>query len=214
MIVDENVQNYLRNISQTKDSRLMEIEEYAKENNVPIIESEVKKFLDIIIRIKKPLKILEIGTAIGYSSIVMKLASKEAKITTIEINEDSYMIARKNIDIFGFQNDIHCILGDANEVLELLDDQFDVIFMDAAKGQYINFYDKSIDLLKVGGVLICDNILFRGMVAEEKYKNIRHRKITIVRRLAEFLEILYKDHRFKVSTVPIDDGMTIAYREE
>lgn len=213
MIVDENVQEYLRNIYQTKDLNLIEIEKFAKQNKVPIIESEVSSFLDILVSIKKPAKILEIGTAIGYSSIIMKRASMDSKITTIEIDEDSYIKAKENIEKFGFEKDIHCILGDANEVLDLIEGEFDLIFMDAAKGQYINFYEKSIDKLKVGGLLICDNVLFRGMVAEDRYKNKRHRKITIVRRLAEFLNLLKDDKRLKTSIIPIDDGMAIAYRE-
>ena len=212
MIIDEDVQSYIRSISKTSNKKLLEIEEYALENNVPIIEPEVRKFLDIILRIKKPIKILEIGTAIGYSAIIMKMASEKAKITTIEINEDNFLIAKDNIEKFGYKKDIHCILGDAAEVLDILDDEYDLIFLDAAKGQYINFFEKSIPKLKKEGLLISDNILFRGMVAKEEFKNNRHRKITIVKRLEEYIEMLFDDERLITSIVPIDDGMTITYK--
>ena len=160
----------------------------------------------------KPLKILEIGTAIGYSAIVMKMAYSKCKITTIEIDEDSYLKAKENISKFGFQNDIHCILGDANEVLDILNDEFDLIFMDAAKGQYINFYEKSINKLKINGILITDNILFKGMVANKNFIEKRHRKITIVKRLREYIDILFNDSRIISSIVSIDDGMAISYK--
>lgn len=214
MIVNKVVEEYIRKKSQTDNQLLREIEEFALTNNVPIIEPEVRNFLGMIVKIKKPCKILEIGTAIGYSSIIMKMASKDSKITTIEINEDSFSEAKLNIEKFGFEKDIHCILGDANEVIELLEDEYDLIFIDAAKGQYINFFEKTIDKLKVNGVLVSDNILFRGMVAEEKYKTTRHRKITIVKRLDEYIDLLINDKRLSSSIVPIDDGMMITYRNE
>ncbi len=213
MIIDEDVQSYIRNISKTSNKYLLEMEEFALDNNVPIIEPEVRKFLDIILRIKKPVKILEIGTAIGYSAIVMKMASEKSKITTIEISEEKFLKAKENIEKFGFKKDIHCILGDADEVLDILDDEYDLIFLDAAKGQYINFFEKSISKLKKDGLLISDNILFRGMVAKEEFRNNRHRKITIVKRLEEYIEILFKDERLITSIVPIDDGMTITYKK-
>ena len=212
MIVDYEIENFIRNISQTENEILQEIENYARNNKVPIIESEVQRFLSVLIMMNKPLKILEIGTAIGYSAIVMKMAYSKCKITTIEIDEDSYLKAKENISKFGFQNDIHCILGDANEVLDILNNEFDLIFMDAAKGQYINFYEKSINKLKINGILITDNILFKGMVANKDFIEKRHRKITIVKRLREYIDILFNDSRIISSIVSIDDGMAISYK--
>ncbi len=213
MIIDENIEQYIRKLSKTNDIDLLELEEYALLNNIPIIEPEVRNLLDVILRMTKPKKILEIGTAIGYSSIIMKLASKDSKITTIEINEDSYLKAKENINRFGFSKDIHCILGDANETLDFLSEKFDLIFMDAAKGQYINYFEKSIDKLNIGGVLVSDNVLFRGMVAEDKYTDHRHRKITIVKRLNEYLKLLTTSDNLNTSIIPIDDGVAITYRE-
>lgn len=212
MIVNKVVEEYIRNKSQTSNDLLKEIEEFAIKNNIPIIEPEVRNFLGMLVRIKKPYKILEIGTAIGYSSIIMKMASKDSKITTIEINEENFLKAKSNIKKFGYEKDIHCILGDANEVIDLLDDNYDLIFIDAAKGQYVNFFKKTIDKLKIHGLLISDNVLFRGMVAEEKYKQKRHRKVTIVKRLDEYIDLLINDKRLSSSIVPIDDGMMITYR--
>lgn len=213
MIVNKDVENFIRNISATSNEKLLEIENYADKYKIPIIEAEVRNFLDILIRIKKPMKILEIGTAIGYSAIIMKMACKNSRITTIEIKEQNYLKAKENINKFGFGNDIHCILGDANEVLDYLNDEYDLIFMDAAKGQYINFFEKSIDKLKNDGILISDNILFRGMITNEEIIEKRHRKITIVKRLKDYIEILYNDNRIISCIVPIDDGIAISYKK-
>ncbi|WP_099203224.1 O-methyltransferase [Miniphocaeibacter massiliensis] len=213
MIVEENVEKYIRTISKTNNNDLLEMEKYAFNNKIPIIEPEVRNFLDVIVRIKKPKKILEIGTAIGYSAIVMKLANENSKITTIEINEENFLKAKENVEKIGFNKDIHCILGDANDVLDLLEEKYDLIFMDAAKGQYINYFEKSIDKLDIDGILISDNILFKGMVATEEYKKNRHRKITIVKRLDQYIELLMNDEKLCTSIIPIDDGMSITYRK-
>ncbi|MDY6065127.1 MAG: O-methyltransferase [Finegoldia sp.] len=207
-IVYDDVQNYIRDLSQTSDKSLIEMEAYAEKNKVPIIEAEVRNFLSIIVSLKKPSKILEIGTAIGYSSIVMKKAYRDSSITTIEIDYDSAQIAKENFLKYGYE-DIKVINEDASLALEKLEEKFDLIFIDAAKGQYMNYFDLSKKLLNKGGLIVCDNVLFRGMVAHKELAEKRHRKVTIVKRLREFLEEISDSSKYETSIIPIDDGMSI-----
>ncbi len=210
-VVSSLVTEYIRSLEQSKDKLLIEIENYAQKNAVPIIEVEVARFLEFIVSLKKPKKILEIGTAIGYSSIIMKNAYPETQITTIEINEKNFLKAKEHIKKASYEKDIDVIFADANDALDFINDKYDMIFMDAAKGQYISFFEKSIDKLNKEGILISDNILFRGLVAKEK-NNIR-RKNTIVRRLKDFLSIITNDEKFRTTIIPIDDGMAICYKK-
>lgn len=212
MIVDSNVENYIRSLSSTKDSRLLKLERFAKENHVPIIEAEVAKFLNVIVSLQKPKKILELGTAIGYSSINMKIAYEDAKITTLEKNSKMVEIAQNNIMDFDFSDSIDVVQCDAYEYLLECDEKFDMIFIDAAKGQYLKYFKESMNLINNHGVIVCDNVLFKGMVCDEEALTKRHRKITIVKRLNEFLEYISNLEEYKTSIIPIDDGMSISYK--
>ena len=155
--------------------------------------------------LKKPKRILEIGTAIGYSSIIMNRAYPDSIITTIEIDEKNFLKAKEFIKRAGCEKNIDLIYADANDALDFITDEYDMIFMDAAKGQYISFFEKSIERLNHRGILVSDNILFRGLVAKEK-NNIR-RKNTIVKRLKEFLKIITNSDKFSTTIIPIDDGI-------
>lgn len=210
-VVAGYISDYIRSLEKSRDELLIEMENYATENSVPIIEVEVARFLEFLVALKKPNRILEIGTAIGYSSIIMKRAFPDAKITTIEIDEKNFLKAKEFIKKAEYDKDIDIIFADANDALDFINDKYDLIFMDAAKGQYISFFEKSIDKLKKEGILISDNILFRGLVAKEK--NIVRRKNTIVRRLKDFLEIITNDDNFRTTIIPIDDGMAISYKK-
>lgn len=212
MIVDSNVENYIRSLSSTKDSKLLELEKYAKENHVPIIEAEVANFLNVIVSLQKPKRILELGTAIGYSSIIMNLAYRDAKIITLEKNKEMVEIAEKNIMDFDFNDSINVVQCDAYEYLLDCDEKFDMIFIDAAKGQYLKYFEESMKLINDKGIIVCDNVLFKGMVCDEEALTKRHRKITIVKRLNEFLEYISNLEEYKTSIIPIDDGMSISYK--
>ena len=212
-VVDKQVEEYIRSLLKTDDDLLKIMEQFAIKNNVPIIEPDVAKLVSVITKIKQPKKILEIGTAIGFSTINMKNAAPDAKITTIEIDEDTYNIALSNIEKAGYSNDIKCILGDGEDVINILYEKFDMIFIDAAKGQYLNYFKKGVDLLEPNGIILSDNVLFRGMVADEKYIQKRHRKITIVKRLREYLTYITSQEGLTTSIVPIDDGLAITYKE-
>ncbi|WP_237036353.1 O-methyltransferase [Mediannikoviicoccus vaginalis] len=212
MIVDSNVENYIRSLSSTKDSKLLELEKYAKENHVPIIEAEVANFLNVIVSLQKPKRILELGTAIGYSSIIMNLAYRDAKIITLEKNKKMVEIAKKNIMDFEFSDSVDVVQCDAYEYLLDCDEKFDMIFIDAAKGQYLKYFEESMKLINDKGIIVCDNVLFKGMVCDEEALTKRHRKITIVKRLNEFLEYISNLEEYKTSIIPIDDGMSISYK--
>lgn len=206
------IENYIRDLLPERP-KFKYMEEYALENYVPIIQPEVTQFLKLLLKINKPKKILEIGTAIGYSAIVMAEATDEdTMITSIERKDDMVDLAHENISKFGFADKIIVLKGEASEVLKELDEEYDFIFLDAAKGHYKEFFDQSMRLLKVGGLIVCDNVLYKGMVANDKL--VTHKKITIVRRLRDFLIYISKLEGYETSIIPIGDGIALVYREE
>lgn len=210
-IVAGYVSEYIRNLEKSKDPILLEMEFYAQQNAIPIIEVEVARFLEFLVMLKKPKRILEIGTAIGYSALIMNKAYPKSKITTIEIDEKNFLKAKEFIRLAGCDKNIDIIYADANDALDFIYKKYDMIFMDAAKGQYVSFFEKSVEKLNKDGILVSDNILFRGLVAKEK--NDIRRKSTIVKRLREFLTIITNDEKFTTTIVPIDDGMAISYKK-
>ena len=167
-IVNKEVEKYIRETLKDKEGLLKELEEYALEYNVPIVHKEVSDLLKVLLKVQKPKSILEVGCAIGYSSILFSTATDgQAKIITVERNEKMIEQAKKNFERSGFDKNITLLEGDAEELLKNVEGEFDMIFLDAAKGQYKLFYDLVIDKLKVGGLLISDNILYKGMIADD-----------------------------------------------
>ncbi|MPW26310.1 methyltransferase domain-containing protein [Alkalibaculum sp. M08DMB] len=209
-ITQDYIENYIRNLIIEEDSFVQKLELYSLEHNVPIIHPEVKQFLSVIIKSSGIKSILEVGTAIGYSSIVFCNAMNNGKVVTIEINEDMKCEALKNIDLAGYNNNIEVILGDANHVIKEIRGQFDCIFLDGAKGHYIHLLDTCLELLKPGGILISDNVLFRGMVANNEL--VKRRKITIVKRMRKYLEVITSHRQLKTSIIPIGDGVALSYK--
>lgn len=211
-IVSEATTKYLRNMIFTEDEKLREMEIYAEENNIPIIKPEVVKFIELLISMKKPKQILEIGTAIGYSSIIMKKVYNDAKITTIEKDENMYDIAINNIKNFRYEKDIDVLLGDANEILPTIKTKYDFVFIDAAKGQYLNYFKKLKYILNVNAIIFTDNVLFKGYVAEEEIIDRKYK--TIVKNLKEYLDYIINLENYRTSIIPINDGCSITYKEE
>ncbi|AYD40132.1 O-methyltransferase [Clostridium fermenticellae] len=210
-ITYDYMEKYIQSLIEDNIGVLKELEMYASENSVPIIHREVAKFLELMIHIKKPSRILELGTAIGYSSILMSLASNnKAKIDTIERNLDMLKTARDNIKNYGFMNSIDIIEGDCMEVLKDLDNEYDLIFIDAGKGHYNHFLPECLRLLKQDGIIIADNALFRGMVASDKL--VARRKITIVKRMREYLRLVSDNKKFITSVIPMGDGIAVTTR--
>ena len=185
---------------------IKEIEKDAEINNVPIISKEIREYLKFIIRTDKNIKnILEIGTATGYSGIIMleEIQDRNGNLTTIEIDKDRFKIAQSNFEKSNLKG-IEQILGDATEEIEKLNKTFDFIFIDAAKGQYKKFFEDSYKLLNEGGIVFIDNILFRGYLYKESPKRFK----TIVKRLNEFIDYLYENFD-SVTLLPISDGVML-----
>lgn len=204
----EYITRYIRRTMKKSSGLLSEIERYAKGNDVPIAQPETIRLIENFIRFSKSKKVLEIGAAIGYSSIIM--ADAGADVTTIERDEKMFEPLFSNIKKAGHEDKIHVHCGDAIEVLEKLDDKYDFIFVDAAKGQYLEFLPHCMRLLRVGGLLFSDNILYKGMVAtDELYKR---RKITIIRRLRKYLDVICNMDELNTVIVPVGDGAAISYR--
>ncbi|WP_022819364.1 O-methyltransferase [Fusobacterium russii] len=187
---------------------LEEIEEDAKLNSVPIISREVAEYLKFIIRNTENIKnILEVGTATAYSGITMlaEVQNRGGRLTTIEIDEVRFRIAKKNFENSELKG-VRQILGDAVEEIKKLNENFDFIFIDAAKGQYKIFFEDSYKLLNEKGIIFIDNIMFRGYL----YKECPKRFKTIVKRLDEFIDYLYENYNFVL--LPISDGVGIVYK--
>lgn len=185
---------------------IKEIEKDAEINNIPIISKEIREYLKFIIRTNKNIKnILEVGTATGYSGIIMseEIQDRNGSLTTIEIDRDRFKIAQSNFEKSNLKG-IEQIFGDATEEIEKLNKTFDFIFIDAAKGQYKKFFEDSYKLLNEGGIVFIDNILFRGYLYKESPKRFK----TIVKRLNEFIDYLYENFD-SVTLLPISDGVML-----
>ena len=212
MITDERFVTYIHSLEKPNSPVLTEIEQAAHKDLVPIIRKEMESFLRVILTIKHPKEILELGTAIGYSAILMSECC-DAKITTIENYEKRIPVARENIRKAGKSDQIELKEGDALEVMKTLpDDAYDFIFMDAAKAQYINYLPEAMRLLNAGGVLITDNVLQDGDLIQSKFV-VRRRDRTIHKRMREFLETVKHDERLETSIVPIGDGIVMAVKK-
>ena len=206
------IENYLRNLKEIDDEKLREMNDFAEENHVPIIERESEEFINFLISMQKPKKVLELGTAIGYSSISFAKRNKcIEKIDSVELKSEMAEIARKNISNVGLENIISVHESDAYDYLLDLEEKYDLIFIDAAKGQYEKYFDSALKNLNEKGLIICDNVLFKGRIAEDSL--VKRRKITIVKRLRKFLKDISEDERFISSVVPIGDGVLLVRRK-
>lgn len=187
-----------------------DIEAFAKENNVPIMEKDGIDFLVNYIKENNLKKILEIGTAIGYSAIKIALIDKDISVTSVERDQKRYEIALKNIDYFNLNNQVELILEDALEVV--LKEEYDLIFVDAAKSQYINFFNKFKENLKSNGIIISDNLNFHGLT--KTTKKIESRNVRgIVRKLNNYVEFLKNNNEFETKFIDIGDGISISIKK-
>lgn len=211
-INEDFIVDYIRSVTPKNSGILKEMEDYVEEHFVPIVEPEVAQLIKLMLKLTKPKRILEVGTAIGYSSIMMAKTLPDCKITTIERREDMIELARENIKLANLEDRIEIISGDAEEVLDNLRGEYDLIFLDAAKGQYINFFDKARKYLSSNGLIISDNVLFKGMVASDEL--VIRRKKTIVKRLRTYLEYINNIDGYISALIPIGDGVALTYREE
>lgn len=212
-ITFDYIEQYIKGLICEESDILREIEEFAHKNLVPIVQKETARFLEVILTIKRPAKILELGTAIGYSSILMSMyANENSKITTIERDINMIEEAKKNIEKYGLTSKIEIKQGDCLEVLKSLKDKYDLIFMDAGKGHYNHFLPECLRLLNKDGIIVADNVLFRGMVANDEL--VKRRKITIVKRMRSYLDIVSKDKGLITSVIPMGDGIAVTTRRK
>lgn len=210
VIVDERIGTYIQSLDSGNTLFLEELEKQAHKDYVPIIKRETQGLLKFLLASKRPAKILEVGTAIGFSAIFMQEYNPvDCSITTIEKFEKRIPIARENFAKAGVEGQITLLEGDALEVMKGLTESYDMIFMDAAKGQYINFLPEVMRLLKTGGLLVSDNVLQDGDIVESKFAVVRRNR-TIHKRMREYLYEL--KHREDLETVilPIGDGVTLS----
>jgi predicted O-methyltransferase YrrM len=210
VIVDERMKAYINSLDTGNTPLLDRIEQEAIESYVPIIRKETQNLLKVLLASKQPDNILEVGTAIGFSAILMGQFSSDAcKITTIEKYEKRLPIAKENFKRANMQGKITLLEGDALEIMDKLNEQYDLIFMDAAKGQYINFLPQVRRLLAEDGILISDNVLQDGDIVESRFA-VTRRNRTIHSRMREYLYELTHASDFVTTVLPIGDGVTIS----
>ena len=213
MIVNERFVGYINSLERGNPEYLDELEQYALKTNVPIIRKEMQSFLKTLIVMNKPEQILEVGTAIGFSALLMsEFMPQGSHITTIEKYEKRIPIARENFARYGKDECITLLEGDASELLRQMDGGYDFIFMDAAKGQYIHFLPDVLRLLKKGGVLLSDNVLQDGDIIESKYA-ITRRNRTIHTRMREYLYTLKNHEQLETAILPLGDGVALSVKK-
>ena len=203
---------YLRQTLQRETGYLKEMEEFAREHHVPIIPPETAALLKVFVSLRKPLRILEAGTAIGYSAAIMAMAMPETgRVDTLELDEDRAAQAEENIRRLGLSHKIRVLKGDALEIMQCLQTPYDMLFMDASKGRYPEYLPECIRLTVPGGLILSDNVLYKGLVSQNE--PVLHKHRTITTRLKAYLDSLCSDKRLETAIVPIGDGLAVSYRK-
>ena len=212
MIVDERMVSFINSFDRGNTPFLDELERRAKETNVPIIRKEMQGFLKLLLAMKRPVNILEVGTAIGFSALLMKeYAPENCHITTIEKYEKRIPLAKENFRRAGVEKDITLLEGDATEILKELEGTYDFIFMDAAKGQYIHFLPDILRLMPESGLLVSDNVLQDGDILESRYA-VTRRNRTIHARMRDYLYELKHHEQLETAILPVGDGVTVSVK--
>lgn len=208
--IDEDVFNYIENFSSEREN-FKELVDYAETNRVPIVSQDVSRFIELLLKIIKPKNILEIGSAIGYSSLIMSKAS-DANILTIEKDEETFKVLKENLKKYDTDNKIKAINDDAINTLKSMnkEEKFDFCFIDANKSQYEEYLNLVYDLTSDNALILIDNILFRGFVAKDE-DNKRYR--TIIKNLKKFIEDVKSDKRFTASLLTVHDGLLLLRKE-
>lgn len=212
MIVDERMVTYIRSLEMPESAVIEAIEQEALRDRVPIIRKEMQSFLKVLLMIKRPMRILEVGAAVGFSSILMSEYMPEGgHITTIENYDKRIPIARANFKRAGKEEQIDLIEGDALEVMHGLEGPYDLIFVDAAKGQYIHYLPEVMRLLGTDGVLVSDNVLQEGDIIESRFA-VERRNRTIHSRMREYLYELKHHDQLQTSIIPLGDGVALSVK--
>lgn len=206
---------YIQKLLQDQDPFLADLRAEAFRQHIPIVREDTAALLRFLVKCHRPSCILEAGTAVGFSSVLMAKYSENPSlhIDTIEIDPDTAAVARKNIQKAGYSGNIRVILGDAGEVLSCLSGSYDMIFVDSAKSQYLHMYDDIKRLLKPGGLLVCDNVIFYGKIFDAP-EEAPHKHRTIVANMRSFLEKLFQDQDYTSTLLEIGDGVTLSHLKE
>lgn len=213
MIVDERMEAFINSLDRGNASYLNEIEHFAKRTDVPIIRTHMQSLLKFLLAAHKPERILEVGTAIGFSALLMlEYAPADCRITTIEKYEKRIPIAKENFRKYDTGHRITLLEGDATELLKELTGSYDMIFMDAAKGQYIHFLPDVLRLLDKGGLLVSDNVLQDGNIIESRYA-VTRRDRTIHSRMRDYLYELKHNEQLETVILPVGDGVTLSTKK-
>lgn len=212
MIVDERIVTFINSLD-TKNSALLEqIEKEARDAEVPIIRREMQSFLKVLLLLKKPVRVLEVGAAVGFSALLMSTCiPEEGHITTIENYEKRIPVAKENFRRAGKEEQITLLEGDAAVILKELTGMYDFIFMDAAKGQYIHYLPDILRLLAPGGCLVSDNVMQDGDVIESRFA-VERRNRTIHSRMREYLYELKHNSELETSIIPLGDGVSVSIK--
>ncbi len=206
------VDSFLRAVLERETGFLRELENYAEHHHVPIIPPETASLLKVLIRLTKPRRVLEAGTAIGYSASIMAMSMPETGvIDSIELDDDMAEKAIKNIKAMSLDKNIRVLPGDALEVMRCLSTPYDMIFLDAAKGQYTEYFPEAMRLLNNGGLLVSDNVLYKGLVTRTEPLPHKHRTIAV--KLREYLNQLCRDNRLQTAILPIGDGIAVSFKK-
>ena len=214
MITDERTAAFIESLQRSNTPYLEELEKITQADGIPMIRKSAQSLIRFVLANIRPSSILEIGTATAFSAIFMATYADNAHIDTIENYEKRISVAKKNIKDAGYEDRIRLIEGDAQQVIEDLAGKglsYDMIFVDAAKAQYISYYPVCKKLLRDGGVLICDNVLFDGDIVLSRFA-VRRRDRTIHARMREFLRTLSEDEEMETTILPIGDGMTLSVK--
>lgn len=214
MMTDERTAAFIHSFDSGNTLFLDQLEQEALRDNVPIIRSATQDLLKLLLALKKPVNILEVGCAVGFSALLMsEYAPQGCHITTIEKYEKRIPIARENFKRAGKEADITLLCGDAAELLKDLTGSYDFIFMDAAKAQYIHFFSEVYRLLEKDGLLVSDNVLQDGEILESRFA-VTRRNRTIHSRMREYLYELKHHKGLVTSILPVGDGVTVSVKVE
>lgn len=213
MIVDERLVTYINSLDRGNTDFLNQLEMEALRDHVPIIRRETQSLLKVLLELTAPSRILEVGTAVGFSALLMSTYGPEdCRITTIENYEKRIPIARENFRKAGRESQITLLEGDAQEVLKTLEESYDLIFMDAAKGQYIHYLPSVLRLLAEGGCLVSDNVMQDGDVIESRFA-VERRNRTIHARMRDYLYELKHNEELVTSIIPLGDGVAVSVKQ-
>ncbi len=214
MIIDERLRTYIHSLDKGNTPFLEELENQAHQDGVPIIRAEMQTLIKTLLALKRPERILEVGTAVGFSALLIsEYAGPDARIVTIENFEKRIPEARGNFKKAGREGQITLLEGDAGDILPSLSGPYDFIFMDAAKGQYINWLADLVRLLLPGGILLSDNVLQEGDLTESHFL-VERRNRTIHKRMREYLFALTHHEQLCTVILPVGDGAALSVKVE